>query len=114
MHVAGRVIEFTFWEWMRDLRWRAIQALVDFGFDSKCPVNDQFCSLARSRLLFALLLRLLCLFSVSIAFQRVGRFFGVSGHDPFRLCVELVQVSVQSSSWIESGRINGKSGRDDS
>ena len=56
-------------------------------------------------MLFAALLRLLCVFSVSIAFQRVGRFFGVSGHDPFRLCVVLVQVSVQSSSWIEAGRI---------
>ena len=35
-----------------------------------------FVSLARSRLLFALLLRLLCLFSVSIAFQSVGRSSG--------------------------------------
>ena len=45
VHVAGRVIEFTFWEWMSDLRWGAVQALFDFGFDSntKCSVSDQFC-----------------------------------------------------------------------
>ena len=64
-----------------------------------------FVSLAWSRMLFALLLRLLCLFSVSIAFQSVGRFFGVSGNDPLRLCVVLVTGICTSSSWIESGRI---------
>ena len=66
VHVAGRVIEFTFWEWMRDLRWGAVPALRE----------TNFVSLARSRMLFVLLLQLLCLFSVSIAFQSVGRSSG--------------------------------------
>ena len=87
------------------LRWGAIQALRE----------TNFVSLARSRMLFVLLLHVLRLFSVSIAKQRVGRFFGDSENDcnPFRLCVVLVTGTCTSTSWKESGRIDGKVGRDD-
>ena len=51
VHVAGRVSLFTFREWMGELRWGAVQAL---------RVTN-FVGLARSRMLFVLLLQLLCL-----------------------------------------------------
>ena len=89
VHVAGRVSLFTFREWMGELRWGAVQAL---------RVTN-FVGLARSRMLFVLLLQLLCLFSVSIAFQSVGRLFGDSENDPFRLCVVLVAGFCTSASW---------------
>ena len=53
VHVAGRVT----YEGQSDLRWGAVQALRE----------TNFVSLARIRMLFVLILHLLCLFSVSIA-----------------------------------------------
>jgi len=113
-------ISKSFWECMLLAGWAMKGKVIFAGGQYKLclmsvsiPIQSalwvtNFVSLARSRLLFALLLRLLWFWlSVSIVFQSVGRFFGVSGNDPFRLCVVLVTGICTSSSWIESGRING-------
>ena len=70
---------------------KAMKSRVYLRWGAVCALRETiFVSLARSRMLFVLLLQYLCLFSVSIAIQRVGRLFGDSENDPFRLCVVLV------------------------
>jgi len=57
---------------------------------------------------------MLCLFSVSIAIQSVGRLFGDSEHDPFRLCVVLVTGTNDPHRGKNQARFDDISGRDDS